>query len=87
MWGKCRTGLAEEMSMTLSHAFPIITKYFGQLFLQTDHICSERKPHARPCPFHSDSAIYTEMDAMLDNAKRLADRLARGGTLKPVAGT
>ena len=73
--------------MRLSDAFPIVTKYFRQLFLQTDHICSDPKPHARPCPFYPDSAVYTEIDAMLDTAEGLADRLARSGPLKPFAAT
>jgi len=70
--------------MTLSEAFQIVEQYFPQeYFLQSDHICAKREAHTRPCPLHPDSAIYTDVDAILDTPERLRDRLAKGGTLKP----
>ena len=82
--------------MTLKEAYSIIQLHRTDLFLQDDdHICAAQEPHAiSACRWTSlqkvgsnqileAPAVYTKLDAMLDNPEQLEQRCARGGSLKP----
>jgi hypothetical protein len=73
----------------LREALPIIERLYARghglnFRVSEEHICDHDHPIGE-CPHHK-TAIYTRLDAMLDSAKALEERLRSGGSLKPPPG-